>query len=130
MREAGGHDDFLLAYSPERIDPGNPTYGITNTPKVVGGTTPEATKAAAALYEQVVDAVVLTKGTREAEMAKLLENTFRHVNIALVNEMLIFCNELDIDLWDAIDCSATKPFGYVAFRPGPGFWGPCIPVGP
>ena len=130
LREASGHDDFLLAYSPERIDPGNPTYGIANTPKVVGGTTPAATKAAAALYEQVVDTVVLTKGTREAEMAKLLENTFRHVNIALVNEMAVFCRELGVDLWDAIDAAATKPFGFMPFTPGPGVGGHCIPVDP
>ncbi len=130
LREACGHDDFLLAYSPERIDPGNPTWGITNTPKVVGGTTPAATKAAAALYEQVVDTVVLTKGTREAEMAKLLENTFRHVNIALVNEMAVFCRELGVDLWDAIDAAATKPFGFQRFTPGPGVGGHCIPVDP
>ncbi len=130
LREACGHDGFLLAYSPERIDPGNPTWGITNTPKVVGGTTPAATKAAAALYEQVVDTVVLTKGTREAEMAKLLENTFRHVNIALVNEMAVFCRELGVDLWDAIDAAATKPFGFQRFTPGPGVGGHCIPVDP
>ncbi|MCW2777990.1 MAG: nucleotide sugar dehydrogenase, partial [Frankiales bacterium] len=98
--------DFLLAYSPERIDPGNPTYGITNTPKVVGGTTPEALEAAVALYSRVTDTVVPVAGTREAEMAKLLENTFRHVNIALVNEMAVFCRELDIDLHDVIAAAA------------------------
>jgi nucleotide sugar dehydrogenase len=130
LREVAGHDDFLLAYSPERIDPGNPTFGIANTPKVVGGTTPEAAKAAAELYAHVVADVVLTKGTREAEMAKLLENTFRHVNIALVNEMAVFCRELGVDLWDAIDAAATKPFGFMPFTPGPGVGGHCIPVDP
>jgi UDP-N-acetyl-D-glucosamine dehydrogenase len=123
-------DDYLLAYSPERIDPGNPTYGISNTPKVVGGVTPGAAKAAADLYGRVVERVVLTKGTREAEMAKLLENTFRHVNIALVNEMAVFCRELGVDLWDAIDAASTKPFGFMAFTPGPGVGGHCIPVDP
>jgi nucleotide sugar dehydrogenase len=122
--------DYLLAYSPERIDPGNASYGIGNTPKVVGGATPEAAKAAAELYGRVTSDVVLTKGTREAEMAKLLENTFRHVNIALVNEMAVFCRELGVDLWDAIDAAATKPFGFMPFTPGPGVGGHCIPVDP
>ena len=130
LREVCGHEDFLLAYSPERIDPGNPTFDISNTPKVVGGTTPLAAKAAADLYSHVVDRVVLAKGTREAEMAKLLENTFRHVNIALVNEMAVFCRELGVDLWDAIDLAATKPFGFMRFTPGPGVGGHCIPVDP
>ena len=123
-------DDFHLAYSPERIDPGNPTYGIKNTPKVVGGTTALASKAAVAFYEQVCDRVVTVPGPREAEMAKLLENTFRHVNIALVNEMAIFCRQLDIDLFDVIDAAATKPFGFMPFYPGPGVGGHCIPVDP
>ncbi len=123
-------DDVKIAFSPERIDPGNATYGVRNTPKVVGGITPECTEAARAFYAQFVDEVVATKGAKEAEMAKLLENTFRHVNIALVNEMVRFSNELDIDLWDAIDAAATKPFGYMAFRPGPGVGGHCIPVDP
>lgn len=122
--------DVHIAFSPERIDPGNTAYGVKNIPKVVGGLTPECTKAAKAFYEQFVDTVVEAKGAKEAEMAKLLENTFRHVNIALVNEMVRFCDELDIDLWDAIDCAATKPFGYMAFRPGPGVGGHCIPVDP
>jgi len=123
-------DDVMIAFSPERIDPGNSTYGVQNTPKVVGGITPECTEAARAFYAEFVDDVVATKGAKEAEMAKLLENTFRHVNIALVNEMMRFSNELDIDLWDAIDAAATKPFGYMAFRPGPGVGGHCIPVDP
>ena len=123
-------DDVMIAFSPERIDPGNTVYGVQNTPKVVGGITPECTEAARAFYAEFVDDVVATKGAKEAEMAKLLENTFRHVNIALVNEMVRFSNELDIDLWDAIDAAATKPFGYMAFRPGPGVGGHCIPVDP
>jgi nucleotide sugar dehydrogenase len=123
-------EDFHLAFSPERIDPGNPVYGVRNTPKIVGGLTPACSNAAAAFYGKFVDQVVQAKGTREAEMAKLLENTYRHVNIALVNEMAVFCHELGIDLWDAIDCAATKPFGFQAFRPGPGVGGHCIPIDP
>ncbi|WP_018653627.1 nucleotide sugar dehydrogenase [Actinomadura flavalba] len=122
--------DFHLAFSPERIDPGNPVYGVANTPKVVGGHTAACADAAAAFYGKFIEHVVQAKGTREAEMAKLLENTYRHVNIALVNEMAVFCNELGIDLWDAIDCAATKPFGFQAFRPGPGVGGHCIPIDP
>ncbi len=122
--------DIHIAFSPERIDPGNRTYGVKNTPKVVGGLTPACTRAARDFYAGFVDTVVEAKGAREAEMAKLLENTFRHVNIALVNEMVRFCDELDIDLWDAIDCAETKPFGFMAFRPGPGVGGHCIPVDP
>jgi nucleotide sugar dehydrogenase len=132
--EQGSHltagEDFHLAFSPERIDPGNPVYGVRNTPKIIGGHTPACTQAAAAFYGKLIDTVVAAKGTREAEMAKLLENTYRHVNIALVNEMAIFCHELGIDLWDAIDCAATKPFGFQAFRPGPGVGGHCIPIDP
>jgi nucleotide sugar dehydrogenase len=123
-------EDFHLAFSPERIDPGNTVYGVRNTPKIVGGLTPACASAAAAFYGKFVERVVQAKGTREAEMAKLLENTYRHVNIALVNEMAVFCNELGIDLWDAIDCAATKPFGFQAFRPGPGVGGHCIPIDP
>ena len=122
--------DFFLAFSPERIDPGNPVYGFTNTPKVVGGLSPSCTDAAEAFYSQVCEQVVRAKSAREAEMAKLLENTYRHVNIALVNEMLIFCRELDVDLWDAIRCAATKPFGFQPFYPGPGVGGHCIPIDP
>nr|WP_105968694.1 nucleotide sugar dehydrogenase [Streptomyces geranii] len=131
--EAGGlrvGEDFHLAFSPERIDPGNPAYGLENTPKVVGGITPDCTKAARALYERFVTRVVEAKGTREAEMAKLLENTYRHVNIALVNEMSMFCREIGVDLWDAIRCAATKPFGFAPFYPGPGVGGHCIPIDP
>ncbi len=122
--------DINIAFSPERIDPGNRDFGLTNTPKVVGGLSPECTKAAQRFYGRFIDNVVATRGAREAEMAKLLENTFRHVNIALVNEMVRFCNELDIDLWDAIDAAESKPFGFMAFRPGPGVGGHCIPVDP
>ncbi len=123
-------NDVMIAFSPERIDPGNPTYGVQNTPKVVGGLTPAATSAATAVYSCFIDTVVEAKGAKEAEMAKPLENTFRHVNIALVNEMLRFSEDLGIDLWDAIDCAETKPFGFMAFRPGPGVGGHCIPVDP
>jgi nucleotide sugar dehydrogenase len=123
-------EDFHLAFSPERIDPGNPVYGVANTPKIVGGLTPACASAAAGFYGKFVEQVVQAKGTREAEMAKLLENTYRHVNIALVNEMAVFCHELGIDLWDAIGCAATKPFGFQAFYPGPGVGGHCIPIDP
>ncbi|MGE5133147.1 MAG: nucleotide sugar dehydrogenase [Gemmatimonadota bacterium] len=122
--------DFWLAFSPERIDPGNKTYGIRNTPKVVGGLTPACTEAAAGFYGKLCDEVVRARSAREAEMAKLLENTYRHVNIALVNEMAVFCHELGVDLWDAIRCAATKPFGFQAFYPGPGVGGHCIPIDP
>jgi nucleotide sugar dehydrogenase len=122
--------DFSLAFSPERIDPGNPSFGLRNTPRIVGGQTPACTERAAALYGRFIDTVVRARGTREAETAKLLENTYRHVNIALVNEMARFCHELDIDLWDVIRCAATKPFGYHAFHPGPGVGGHCIPIDP
>lgn len=122
--------DFHLAFSPERIDPGNPQFGLRNTPKVVGGYTPADTDVAVAFYERIVDEVVPTVGTREAEMAKLLENTYRHVNIALMNEMAIFAHELKIDLWSAIDAAKTKPFGFEAFYPGPGVGGHCIPIDP
>ncbi|MBA3743526.1 nucleotide sugar dehydrogenase [Sporichthya sp.] len=122
--------DFYLAFSPERIDPGNPTFGLRNTPKVVGGHTVACRDRAVGFYGKIVDTVVPVKGTAEAEMAKLLENTYRHVNIALVNEMAMFSNELGIDLWSAIDAAATKPFGFQAFRPGPGVGGHCIPIDP
>jgi len=122
--------DFDLAYSPERIDPGNPVYGVENTPKVVGGINERSTNAAAALYGKFIDTVVRTSGTREAEMAKLLENTYRHVNIALVNEMAIFCHDLGVDLWESIEAAKTKPFGFQAFYPGPGVGGHCIPIDP
>jgi UDP-N-acetyl-D-glucosamine dehydrogenase len=122
--------DLFIAFSPERIDPGNQLYGVANTPKVVGGMTAACTTRAVDFYTRFVEKVVPAKGAREAEMSKLIENTFRHVNIALMNEMLRFSHELDIDLWDAITCAETKPFGYMAFRPGPGVGGHCIPVDP
>lgn len=122
--------DFYVAFSPERIDPGNPTFGLRNTPKVVGGVDETASQMAANFYGSIVEEVVLAKGAREAEMTKLLENTYRHINIALVNEMLRFCHELDIDLWDSIRCASTKPFGFSAFYPGPGVGGHCIPIDP
>ncbi|MFI6740292.1 nucleotide sugar dehydrogenase [Nonomuraea sp. NPDC050451] len=122
--------DFYLAFSPERIDPGNPKFGLRNTPKVVGGYTPTCRDRATAFYGQFIEQVVPVSGTREAEMAKLLENTYRHVNIALVNEMAIFCDELGINLWESIEAAATKPFGFQKFLPGPGVGGHCIPVDP
>jgi len=122
--------DFSLAFSPERIDPGNEQFGAGNTPKVVGGFTPDCTDRAATFYQRFVQTVVRTRGTREAEMAKLLENTYRHINIALVNEMAKFCHQLDIDLWDVIRAASTKPFGFQAFYPGPGVGGHCIPIDP
>jgi UDP-N-acetyl-D-glucosamine dehydrogenase len=122
--------DFHLAFSPERIDPGNEVYGPHNTPKVVGGFTAACTDRAAEFYGRFISTVVRTRGTREAETAKLLENTYRHVNIALVNEMARFCHELDIDLWDVIRAASTKPFGFQAFYPGPGVGGHCIPIDP
>jgi UDP-N-acetyl-D-glucosamine dehydrogenase len=121
---------FSLAFSPERIDPGNPGYGFANTPKIVGGVTQSCADAAEAFYGKICDQVVRARSAREAEMAKLLENTYRHVNIALVNEMTIFCRELDVDLHDAIRCAATKPFGFQPFYPGPGVGGHCIPIDP
>jgi UDP-N-acetyl-D-glucosamine dehydrogenase len=122
--------DFHVAYSPERIDPGNKQYRFRNTPKVVGADTPQALEAVTALYSRMVDTVVPAKGTREAESAKLLENTYRHVNIALVNEMARFFNELDIDFWNVIQLADTKPFGFQTFSPGPGVGGHCIPIDP
>ncbi|MEU4523811.1 nucleotide sugar dehydrogenase [Amycolatopsis sp. NPDC024027] len=123
-------EDFSLAYSPERVDPGNRRYGIRNTPKVVGGHTPLCAKQCVAFYSRFVDTVVVARGTREAEMAKLLENTYRYVNIALVNEITVFCDELGLDVWDVLHCAGTKPFGFASFTPGPGVGGHCIPVDP
>lgn len=123
-------DDFYLAFSPERIDPGNSVYGLKNTPKVVGGVTQRSTDKTIEFYAHFVDEVVPVRGAKEAETAKLLENTYRHINIALVNEMVRFCHELRIDLWDVIGAAATKPFGFQAFYPGPGVGGHCIPIDP
>lgn len=122
--------DFQLAYSPERIDPGSKKYGIRNTPKLIGGIDDESTQVAVDFYGSFVNEPVPLHGTREAETAKLLENTFRHVNIALVNEMAKFCKELDIDIWEVIRGASTKPFGFMKFTPGPGVGGHCIPIDP
>jgi nucleotide sugar dehydrogenase len=122
--------DFLLAYSPERIDPGNSEFGLRNTPRIVGGLSPEATGVAGLFYEQIVDKVIAVSSTRSAELAKLLENTFRHVNVALVNEMAMLCHDMGIDVWEVIDAAASKPFGFMVFEPGPGVGGHCIPLDP
>jgi UDP-N-acetyl-D-glucosamine dehydrogenase len=122
--------DFFLAFSPERVDPGSQTHNITSTPKLVGGVSEEATERAAAFYEQFIDTVVPLSGAKEAETAKLLENTYRHVNIALVNEMARFCHDMGIDIWEVIRGAATKPFGFQKFTPGPGVGGHCIPIDP
>ncbi|UNS99844.1 nucleotide sugar dehydrogenase [Streptomyces tubbatahanensis] len=123
-------EDFHLAYSPERIDPGNSSFTMSNTPRVVSGCTPLCAKHAVAFYGRLVDTVVVARGTREAEMAKLLENTYRYVNIALVDEVALFCDKMGIDIWDVLHCAATKPFGFTAFSPGAGVGGHCIPVDP
>ncbi|HEY7661151.1 MAG TPA: nucleotide sugar dehydrogenase [Actinomycetota bacterium] len=126
----GAGRDFLLAYSPERIDPGNDEFGLRNTPKIVGGLSPESTGLAALFYEQLVEKVMVVSSCRAAELAKLLENTFRHVNIALVNEMATLCHEMGIDVWEVAEAAATKPFGFMSFSPGPGVGGHCIPLDP
>jgi nucleotide sugar dehydrogenase len=123
-------EDFFLAFAPERIDPGNPRWGMRNTPKLVAGIDVRSTERAAELLGKICDDIVILPGPREAEMAKLLENTYRHVNIALMNEMAIFCRELGIDVWEVIRGASTKPFGFQAFYPGPGVGGHCIPVDP
>jgi len=122
--------DFFLAFSPERIDPGNPTYNMANTPKIVGGMTETCTELTTALYAAAIERVVPVSSTRVAEMSKILENTFRAVNIGLVNEIAIICAKLNISVWEVIDAAATKPFGYMRFLPGPGLGGHCIPVDP
>ena len=122
--------DLLLAYSPERIDPGNEEFGLRNTPKIIGGATRSSLEIAVAFYEQLVDKIVPVSSARVGETAKLFENTFRHVNIALVNELAMLCHELDIDTWEVLDAAATKPFGFMAFQPGPGVGGHCIPLDP
>jgi UDP-N-acetyl-D-glucosamine dehydrogenase len=122
--------DFYLAFSPERIDPGNRTHGTRNTPKVVGGITPRCTELATLLYSQFIERVVPVSSARTAEMVKLLENTFRSVNIALVNELASMCDVLGIDAYEVIDAAATKPFGFLPFYPGPGLGGHCIPIDP
>ena len=122
--------DFHLGYSPERIDPGNPTWTLINTPKVVSGVDEASLGAVQTFYDSIVDRTVPVSGTREAELTKLLENTFRHVNIALVNELAMFAADLGIDVWESIDAASTKPFGYMRFTPGPGVGGHCLPVDP
>jgi UDP-N-acetyl-D-glucosamine dehydrogenase len=122
--------DFLLAYSPERIDPGNGEFPFYGVPRVVGGLTPESTGMASLFYGLLVDKVVAVSSCRAAELAKLLENTYRHVNIALVNELAMRCHDMGIDVWEVIDAAASKPFGFSAFYPGPGVGGNCIPVDP
>lgn len=122
--------EFFLAFSPERIDPGNKTHGTKNTPKVVGGITPRCTELAVALYSQFIERVVPVSSSRTAEMVKLLENTFRSVNIALVNELASMCDVLGVDAYEVIDAAATKPFGFLPFYPGPGLGGHCIPIDP
>jgi UDP-N-acetyl-D-glucosamine dehydrogenase len=131
--EAGGKvagQDFFLAFSPERIDPGNVLYSFADIPKVVGGVDLASTRAAAALYAQVVPKVITVSSAKEAELTKLIENTFRHVNIALVNELAVYAHEMGIDIWEAIEAAATKPFGFMPFWPGPGWGGHCIPLDP
>jgi UDP-N-acetyl-D-glucosamine dehydrogenase len=122
--------DFLLAFSPERIDPGNPVFSFSDIPKIVGGVDETSTQAAAALYGKVVPKVVTVSGAKEAELAKLIENTFRHVNIALVNELAVYAHDMGIDIWEAIEAAASKPFGFMPFWPGPGWGGHCIPLDP
>jgi len=122
--------DFFLAFSPERVDPGNATFNTRNIPKIVGGCGPASTEAAAMLYASAVDRVVPVSSTRVAEMVKLLENTFRAVNIGLINEIALMCHRMDIDVWEVIDAAKTKPFGFMPFYPGPGLGGHCIPIDP
>jgi UDP-N-acetyl-D-glucosamine dehydrogenase len=133
MLEARGlkvNCDFFLAFSPERVDPGNPTFQTRNIPKIVGGHGEASTQVAVALYSQVIGTVVPVTSTRVAEMVKLLENTFRAVNIGLVNELTLMCHKMDIDVWEVIDAAKTKPFGFMPFYPGPGLGGHCIPIDP
>lgn len=123
-------DEVFIAFSPERIDPSNPTYGVRNTPKVVGGVTPACSEVAMSLYQTAVDLVVSVSSPTAAEMVKLLENTFRAVNIGLVNEIALMCDKLGINVWEVIDAAKTKPFGFMPFYPGPGLGGHCIPIDP
>jgi UDP-N-acetyl-D-glucosamine dehydrogenase len=123
-------NDFHVGYSPERIDPGNQEFRLENTPKVVSGIDPPSLEAVNSFYSDFVAETVPVSGTREAELTKLLENTFRHVNIALVNELAMFASDLDIDIWESIDAASTKPFGYLRFTPGPGVGGHCLPIDP
>jgi len=122
--------DYYLCFSPERIDPGNEKYTIANTPKVIGGVTAACTQLGALLYEQIVDEAVTVSSPETAEMVKLLENTYRSINIGLVNEIAIMCEKLGLDVWEVIDAAATKPYGFMKFTPGPGLGGHCIPIDP
>lgn len=122
--------DFCLAFSPERIDPGNTHFRLANTPKILGGVTPQCTQAAMSLYQQIIATVVPVSSSRTAELVKLLENTFRAVNIGLVNEMALMCARLGLNVWEVIEAAATKPFGFMPFYPGPGLGGHCIPLDP
>ena len=122
--------DFHLGYSPERIDPGNPEWTFSNTPKIVSGIDEKSLLAVRNFFDRLVSQTVPVSGTREAELAKLLENTFRHVNIALVNELAMFADAMEIDIWEAIDAASSKPFGYLRFTPGPGVGGHCLPIDP
>lgn len=123
-------DDFHVGYSPERIDPGNPTWNLRNTPKVVSGIDERSLAAVRRFYDRIVATTVPVSSPKEAELTKLLENTFRHVNIALVNEVAMFAGDLGIDVWEAIDAASTKPFGFMPFKPGPGVGGHCLPIDP
>lgn len=133
MLEAGGlkaGHDFFLAFSPERIDPGNARFGVRNTPKIIGGVTPSCTEMALCFYRAFIEHVIPVSSPRVAEMVKLLENTFRAINVGLANEVAIMCGHLGVDTWEVIDAAATKPFGFMPFYPGPGLGGHCIPVDP
>ncbi len=121
---------FFLAFSPERVDPGNPVYNTFNTPKVIGGVTPQCLEVASRLYKHFIEKIIPVSSSRSAEMVKLLENTFRSVNIGLVNEMTLMCDRLKVDVWEVIDAAASKPFGFMPFQPGPGLGGHCIPIDP
>jgi UDP-N-acetyl-D-glucosamine dehydrogenase len=123
-------ESFFLAFSPERVDPGNPRFNTRNTPKIIGGVTEECTQVAQLLYAKAIDKVIPVSSTRAAEMVKLLENTFRSVNIGLVNEVALMCERLKVDVWEVIEAAATKPFGFMPFFPGPGLGGHCIPIDP
>ena len=132
MESTGLHigEDVFLLFSPERVDPGNEKYHTQNTPKVIGGVTENCLKLGVALYSQVIDQMVPVSSPEAAEITKLLENTFRSINIGLVNEMAIMCDKLGVDVWEVIDAAATKPFGFMKFTPGPGLGGHCIPIDP
>ncbi len=132
LRESGliAGEDYYLCFSPERIDPGNKNYNISNTPKIIGGITNECTKVGQLLYSQIVKDVISVSSPETAEMVKLLENTFRSINIGLANEVAIMCEKLGIDVWEVIDAANTKPYGFMKFTPGPGLGGHCIPIDP